>query len=95
MKTLASKEPRGELIASPSICSYKAPSNWKSLFFFVAAWRRSIKSVLESFKLCVLLNQSWTKAFSGKICIVSSKVMHNPADLQRQGPGHEPRLTFA
>ena len=41
--------------------------------FFVAARRRSIKSVLERFKLCVSLNQSWTKAFSAKICIVSSK----------------------
>ena len=40
---------------------------------FVAARRRSIKSVLEKLKPCVSLNQSWTKAFSAKICIVSSK----------------------
>ena len=69
---LASKGPRGEPIATPSVCSYKAPSNWKS-WFFVAARRRSIKSVLERFKLCVSLNRSWAKAFSAKICIVSSK----------------------
>ena len=49
MKTLASNGPRGEPIATPSVCSYKAPSNWKS-WFFVAARRRSIKSVLERFK---------------------------------------------
>ena len=56
MNTLATKGPRGEPIATPSVCSYRAPLNRNSCPF-VATLRRSTRSVLVRFKSYVELNQ--------------------------------------
>ena len=72
MKTFANKGPRGDPIATPSVCSYRAPLNWNS-WPLVATFRRSIRSVLVRARLWVVLNQLFEKALLTKISIVSSK----------------------
>ena len=74
MNTLASKGPRGEPIATPSVCSYRAPLNWNRCPF-VATLRRSTRSVLVRLKPYVELNgQLLVKALFASISIVSFKV---------------------
>lgn len=72
MKTLANKGPRGDPIATPSVCSYRAPLNWNSRPL-VAALRRSTRSDLVRFKSYVVLNQLLVKALFASISIVLSK----------------------
>ena len=72
MNTLASKGPKGDPIATPSICSYRAPLNWNSCPF-VATLRRSTRSVSVRFKSYVILNQLLLKALFAGISIVSSE----------------------
>ena len=72
MNTLASKGPRGDPIATPSVCSYRAPLNWKSCPL-VATLRRCARSVLVRFKSYVVLNQLFMNALFARSCIVSSK----------------------
>ena len=72
MSTLGSKGPRGDPIATPSVCLYRAPSNWNSCPL-VATLRRSTRSVLVRFKSNVVLNQLFVKAMFARSCIVSSK----------------------
>ena len=72
MKTLASTGPRGDPIATPSVCSYRAPLNWNSCPL-VATLRRSTRSVLVRFRSYVVLNQLFAKALFATSCIVSSK----------------------
>ena len=71
MKTLTSKGPRGDPIAPPSVCSYRAPLNWNSCPL-VATLRRSTRSLLVKFKSYVVLNQLFVKALFARSCIVSS-----------------------
>ena len=63
MNTLASKGPRGDPIATPSVCSYRAPLNWNSCPL-VATLRRSTRSILVWFKSHVVLNQ----LLKSKVC---------------------------
>ena len=72
MKTLASTGPRGDPIATPSVCSYRAPLNWNSCPL-VATLRRSTRSVLVRFRSYVSLNQLFAKALFARSCIVSAK----------------------
>ena len=72
MNTLASKDPRGDPIATPSVCSYRAPLNWNSCPL-VATLRRSTRSILVRFKSYVVLNQLFVKGRFARSCIVSSK----------------------
>ena len=72
MNTLASKGPRGDPIATPSVCSYRAPLNWNSCPL-VATLRRSTRSVLVRFRSYVVLNQLFVKALFARNSIVSSK----------------------
>ena len=71
MQTLASKGPRGNPIATPSVCSYRAPLNWNSCSL-VATLRRFTRSDLVRFKSYVVLNQLFVKALFARSCIVSS-----------------------
>ena len=71
MKTLASKVPRGDPIATPSVCSYRAPLNWNSCPL-VATLRRSTRSDLVRFKSYVVLNLLFVKALFARSCFVSS-----------------------
>ena len=72
MKTLASTGPRGDPIATPSVCSYRAPLNWNSCPL-VATLRGSTRSVLVRFRSYVVLNQLLAKALFARSCIVSAK----------------------
>ena len=72
MNTLASKGPRGNPIATSSVCSYRAPLNWNSCPL-VATMRRSTRSILVRFKSYIVLNQLFVKALFARSCIDSSK----------------------
>ena len=76
MKILASKGPRGEPIATPSVCSYRAPLNWNSCPL-VATLRRFTRSDLVRFKSYVVLNQLFVKALFARSCIVPSNGIVN------------------
>ena len=72
MKTLANKGPRGDPIATPPVCSYRAPLNCNSCPL-VATLRRSTRSDLVRFKSYVVLNQLLVKAVFASISIVLFK----------------------
>ena len=91
MKTLANSGPSGEPIATPSICSYNSPSNWNS-WFVVAIFNRSVSWCFWSCMLCVLLNQSPSKALSTRMSIVSfngTLVWIMLTHHRRQGYGYQ------
>ena len=66
IKVLANSGPNGEHMATPSICLYKSPLNWKSLSL-VAIVSISTRSPSQMLSLCVLLNQFPSNAFSAQI----------------------------
>ena len=74
MNTLASRGPIGNTMATPSVCSYRAPLNWNSCLL-VATLSRSTKSILVRFKSYVVLSQLFVKALFLGNSIISSKVM--------------------
>ena len=82
MKTLASRGPSGDPIATPSICSYNEPLNWKS-WPLVATLKRSIRSCFEMFKSYSELNQLLLKALSARILMVSSKGTFVKLDVEK------------
>ena len=88
MKTLPSKGPRGDPIATSSVCSYRAPLNWNSCPL-VATLRRSTRSDLVRFKSYVVLNQLFVKALFARSCIVSS----NGTLVNREETSYETKMS--
>ena len=71
MNTLASKGPRGDPIATLSVCSYRAPLNWNSCPF--GSYTEEVHKIHFGQVQVVRCTKPIVKALFSRSCIVSSK----------------------